>query len=134
MTRALVFTRTKHGANRVVKLLTRAGIQAEPIHGNKSQTARQRALKNFREGSMRVLVATDVVARGIDVEDISHVIQFDLPSEPETYIHRIGRTARAGAAGIALSFCGEDEQPYLKDIEKLIRMKVPVRRDHPFIT
>jgi ATP-dependent RNA helicase RhlE len=132
MTRVLVFTRTKHGANRVVKHLTRAGIQAEPIHGNKSQTARQRALKNFCEGSTRVLVATDVVARGIDVEDISHVIQFDLPNEPETYIHRIGRTGRAGAAGIAVSFCAEDEQPYLTDIEKLIRMKLPVKKDHPF--
>ncbi|MBN1451170.1 MAG: DEAD/DEAH box helicase [Anaerolineales bacterium] len=133
VTRVLVFTRTKHGANRVVKLLTRAGIKAEPIHGNKSQTARQRALKNFREGSTRVLVATDVVARGIDVEDISHVIQFDLPNEPETYIHRIGRTGRAGAAGIAVSFCADDERPYLKDIELLIRMKLSVRHDHPFI-
>ncbi len=132
MTRVLIFTRTKHGANRVVKHLTRAGIQAEPIHGNKSQTARQRALANFRKGATRVLVATDVVARGIDVEDISHVVQFDLPNEPETYIHRIGRTARAGAAGIALAFCAEDERPYLKDIEKLIRMKLSVRRDHPF--
>lgn len=130
--RVLVFTRTKHGANRVVKHLTRAGINAEPIHGNKSQTARQRALENFRDGSTRVLVATDVVARGIDVEDISHVIQFDLPNEPETYIHRIGRTARAGAAGIAMSFCADDEQPYLNDIEKLIRMKLPVRHNHPF--
>lgn len=130
--RVLVFTRTKHSANRVVKHLTRAGIKAEPIHGNKSQTARQRALENFRDGSTRVLVATDVVARGIDVEDISHVIQFDLPNEPETYIHRIGRTARAGAAGIAVSFCTDDEQPYLKDIEKLIRMKLPVRHNHPF--
>jgi ATP-dependent RNA helicase RhlE len=132
VTRALVFTRTKHGANRVVKHLTRAGIQAEPIHGNKSQTARQRALENFREGSTHVLVATDVVARGIDVEDISHVIQFDLPNEPETYIHRIGRTARAGADGIAVAFCAEDEQPYLKDIEKLIHMRLPVRHNHPF--
>lgn len=130
--RVLVFTRTKHGANRVVKHLTRAGINAEPIHGNKSQTARQRALENFRDGSTRVLVATDVVARGIDVEDISHVIQFDLPNEPETYIHRIGRTARAGTTGIAVSFCTDDEQPYLNDIEKLIRMKLPVRHNHPF--
>ena len=133
VTRVLVFTRTKHGANRVVKRLTRAGIRAEPIHGNKSQTARQRALKNFREGSIHVLVATDVVARGIDVEDISHVIQFDLPNEPETYIHRIGRTGRAGAVGRAVSFCTVDERPYLKGIEKLIRMKLPIIHNHPFI-
>jgi ATP-dependent RNA helicase RhlE len=131
ITRALVFTRTKHGANRVVKNLSQAGIRAEPIHGNKSQSARQRALKNFQAGKTRVLVATDVVARGIDVEDISHVIQFDLPNEPETYIHRIGRTGRAGAEGIALAFCAEDERPYLKDIEKLIRMRIPVIKEHP---
>ncbi len=130
VSRALVFTRTKHGANQVVKVLNRTGIQAEPIHGNKSQTARQRALQNFREGKTRVLVATDVVARGIDVEDISHVIQFDLPNEPETYVHRIGRTGRAGAAGIALAFCTEDERPFLKDIESLIRMRVPELRDY----
>ena len=132
ITRVLVFTRTKHGANRVVKHLRKAGIQAEPIHGNKSQSARQTALQNFREGHTRVLVATDVVARGIDVEQISHVIQFDLPNEPETYIHRIGRTGRAGADGSALAFCNETEWPYLKDIEKLIRMRVPVVGDHPF--
>jgi ATP-dependent RNA helicase RhlE len=133
VTRVLVFTRTKHGANRVVKRLKQAGIQAEPIHGNKSQTARQTALQNFRAGRTRVLVATDVVARGIDVERISHVIQFDLPNEPETYIHRIGRTGRAGAAGMAMAFCaGESELPYLKDIEKLIRMRVPVIEDHPY--
>ena len=131
VTRALVFTRTKHGANRVVKYLTRAGIQAESIHSNKSQTARQRSLKNFRAGQTRVLVATDVVARGIDVEDISHVIQFDLPNEPTTYVHRIGRTARAGAVGVALSFCEESERPYLKDIEKLIRRRVPIIQSHP---
>lgn len=132
VSRALVFTRTKHGANRVVKHLKRAGIQAEPIHGNKSQTARQQALKHFRDGETRVLVATDVVARGIDVEHISHVIQFDLPNEPETYIHRIGRTGRAGAVGIALAFCSDDERPYLNDIEKLIRMRVPLIRHHPY--
>ena len=125
ITRALVFTRTKHGANRVVKHLVRAGIQAEPIHGNKSQTARQKALGNFRAGKTRVLVATDVAARGLDVEDISHVIQFDLPNEPEIYIHRIGRTGRAGAEGAALAFCSDEERPLLKDIEKLIRMRVP---------
>jgi ATP-dependent RNA helicase RhlE len=132
VTRVLVFTRTKHGANRVVKNLRKAGIQADPIHGNKSQGARQTALQNFRDGNTRVLVATDVVARGIDVEDISHVIQFDLPNEPEVYIHRIGRTGRAGAAGSALAFCDENEQPYLKDIEKLIKMRVPVIPDHPY--
>lgn len=132
VSRVLVFTRTKHGANRVVTKLVRQGIQAEPIHGNKSQTARQRALSNFREGRTRVLVATDVVARGIDVEHISHVIQFDLPNEPETYIHRIGRTGRAGKTGLAVAFCAEDERPYLKDIEKLIRMRVPVTEEHPY--
>jgi ATP-dependent RNA helicase RhlE len=132
VTRVLVFTRTKHGANRVVKHLRKAGIEAEPIHGNKSQSARQTALQNFREGNTRVLVATDVVARGIDVEQISHVIQFDLPNEPETYIHRIGRTGRAGADGSALAFCNETERSYLKDIEKLIKMRVPVVGDHPF--
>jgi ATP-dependent RNA helicase RhlE len=132
ITRVLVFTRTKHGANRVVKHLRQAGIQAEPIHGNKSQGARQTALQNFRDGNTRVLVATDVVARGIDVEQISHVIQFELPNEPETYIHRIGRTGRAGADGSALAFCDENERPFLKDIEKLIKMRVPVVGDHPF--
>lgn len=125
VTRALVFTRTKHGANRVVKRLEQRGIRAEPIHGNKSQTARQTALKNFRSGKTRVLVATDVASRGIDVDHISHVIQFDLPNEPETYVHRIGRTGRAGAEGIAYAFCDENERRYLKDIEKLIRMHVP---------
>ncbi len=131
VSRALVFTRTKHGANKVAKNLNRAGIQAEPIHSNKSQTARQKALKDFRDGRTRVLVATDVVARGIDVEDISHVIQFDLPNEPETYLHRIGRTGRAGAQGIALAFCGDEERAFLKDIESLIRMRVPIVKDHP---
>ncbi len=129
LTRVLVFTRTKHGANRVVKNLSRRGIQAEPIHGNKSQAARQTALRNFRSGRTRVLVATDVAARGIDVEDISHVIQFDLPNEPETYVHRIGRTGRAGAVGTALAFCASDERAYLKSIEKLIQQRVPVVRD-----
>lgn len=131
VTRALVFTRTKHGANRVVKNLAKRGIAAEPIHGNKSQMARQTALKNFRSGRTRVLVATDVAARGIDVDDISHVIQFDLPNEPETYIHRIGRTGRAGADGVALAFCADEERGYLRDIEKLIRMRVQVIREHP---
>lgn len=130
VTRALVFTRTKHGANRVVKKLVRKGISAEPIHGNKSQTARQRALKNFRKGKTRVLVATDVASRGIDVDDISHVIQFDLPNEPETYVHRIGRTGRAGSEGIALSFCDDSERSYLKSIEKLTGQRIPVIKDY----
>ncbi|WP_371802878.1 DEAD/DEAH box helicase [Candidatus Lokiarchaeum ossiferum] len=123
--RALVFSRTKHGANKIVKKLIQAGVGAEPIHGNKSQNARQKALKNFRDGTTRILVATDVAARGIDVENISHVIQFDLPDVSETYVHRIGRTARAGAGGIAIAFCASDERPLLRDIEKLIRMKIP---------
>ncbi len=132
ITRALVFTRTKHGANRVVKLLARAGIAAEPIHGNKSQSARERALANFKSGRTRVLVATDVAARGIDIENISHVIQFDLPNIPETYVHRIGRTGRAGAAGIALALCDPEERAFLRDIEKLIRKRIPVAENHPF--
>jgi len=133
ITRALVFTRTKHGANRVVSNLLRKGIYAEPIHGNKSQTARQIALENFRTGKTRVLVATDVASRGLDVEDISHVIQFDLPDVPLTYLHRIGRTARAGAGGSAFAFCEESERQQLKEIEKLIRMHVKIIQDHPYI-
>jgi ATP-dependent RNA helicase RhlE len=129
--RVLVFTRTKHGANRVVRKLERT-VSAEAIHGNKSQGARQRALKNFKEGRTRVLVATDIAARGIDVEGISHVINYDLPNIPESYVHRIGRTARAGAPGIAISFCAVDERPYLRDIERLIRQRVEVVRGHPF--
>jgi ATP-dependent RNA helicase RhlE len=132
VTRALVFTRTKYGANRVVKSLVKAGIAAEPIHGNKSQSARQKSLKNFREGMTRTLVATDVVARGIDVEQISHVIQFDLPNEPESYVHRIGRTGRAGAGGVAVAFCSDEERPFLRDIEKLMRNRVPVIQSHPY--
>ena len=132
VTRALVFTRTKHGANRVVKKLNQRGVHAEPIHGNKSQTARQRALKNFRSGRTRVLVATDVAARGIDVDEISHVIQFDLPHEPETYVHRIGRTGRAGEDGIALAFCDENERKLLKAIERLTKQRVPIVKDHPY--
>jgi ATP-dependent RNA helicase RhlE len=127
--RTLIFTRTKRGANRVVKDLRKAGIEVEPIHGNKSQAARQKALKQFRDGFTKVLVATDVVSRGIDIDDITHVIQFDLPHEPEVYVHRIGRTGRAGADGIAISFCSETEQKDLKAIEKLIKMKVPVIQD-----
>jgi ATP-dependent RNA helicase RhlE len=130
--RALVFTRTKHGANKVVQVLGKAHIQAEAIHGNKSQTARETALANFKAGTTRVLVATDIAARGIDVDDITHVINFDLPHEPETYVHRIGRTARAGASGTAYSFCDAEERPLLRDIERLIRLKVPVMNDHPY--
>lgn len=130
--RALVFTRTKHGANRVTKQLTAARITAEAIHGNKSQNARERALDNFKDGSCRVLVATDIAARGIDIEGITHVINFDLPNIPESYVHRIGRTGRAGAAGTALSFCDTEERAYLKDIERTIRLHVPVVADHPF--
>lgn len=133
ITRTLVFTRTKHGADKVVKQLARAGVSAEPIHGNKSQNARDRALANFKSGRTRVLVATDVAARGIDIDSISHVIQYDLPNVPETYVHRIGRTGRAGADGIALSFCDPEERPFLRDIEKLIRKKVRVVADHPFV-
>jgi ATP-dependent RNA helicase RhlE len=124
--RALVFTRTKHGADKVVKMLERASIFAEAIHGNKSQNARTRALLAFREGRTRVLVATDIAARGIDVDGVSHVINFDLPDVAESYVHRIGRTARAGASGIALSFCDSDERGLLQGIERLIRMRIPV--------
>ena len=130
MTRVLVFTRTKHGANRVVKELDRAGFEAEAIHGNKAQTARERALANFKRGATRVLVATDIAARGLDVEDVSHVVNYDLPNIPESYVHRIGRTARAGASGIALSFCDAEERAYLVDIERLIRAHIPRARDH----
>jgi ATP-dependent RNA helicase RhlE len=129
---ALVFTRTKHGADKVVQLLTKNNIIAEAIHGNKSQNARQRALSNFKEQSTRVLVATDIAARGIDVDELAHVINFDIPNIPETYVHRIGRTGRAGAAGTALSFCDFEEKAYLADIEKLIGKKVPVIAEHPY--
>jgi ATP-dependent RNA helicase RhlE len=126
ISRALVFTRTKHGADRVVRHLHRAGITAEAIHGNKTQPARQRALLNFKTGKTHILVATDIAARGIDVDDISHVLNYDLPMEPETYIHRIGRTARAGASGIAVSFCDHEERGLLKQIERLIRKPIDV--------
>jgi len=129
---ALVFTRTKHGANRVAESLSNAGITAEAIHGNKSQTARQRALQNFKKRSTRVLVATDIASRGIDVDSLSHVINYDLPNEPETYVHRIGRTGRAGAEGVALSFCDGGERPYLKSIRTLTRVNIPVVEGHPF--
>jgi ATP-dependent RNA helicase RhlE len=119
--RVLVFTRTKHGADRVTRYLVDAGINAAAIHGNKSQPQRERALAGFREGRARVLVATDIAARGIDVDGVSHVINFELPAVPEDYVHRIGRTARAGAAGIAIAFCSDEERSYLRDIEKLTR-------------
>ena len=129
--RSLVFTRTKHGADKVVQKLRKAGIFGQAIHGNKSQGARTRALEGFKGGNTPVLVATDIAARGIDVEEISHVINFDLPNEPETYVHRIGRTGRAGTQGIAIAFCAEDERPYLRDIEKLIKNHIPRLDDYP---
>jgi ATP-dependent RNA helicase RhlE len=131
MTRAIVFTRTKHGADRVARHLSRAGIRAEAIHGDKTQNARQRALANFKSNKPPVLVATDVAARGLDIDEVSHVVNYDLPNVPETYIHRIGRTGRAGATGIALSFCDHDEREHLRDIEKLLRKKTLVCDDHP---
>jgi len=132
ITSALVFSRTKHGANKIAGDLTKAGFRAEAIHGNKSQNARQAALGNFKNGRLRVLVATDIAARGIDIDELSHVVNYDLPNIPETYVHRIGRTGRAGASGIALSFCDSEELPYLKDIQKLTGQVVPVEREHPF--
>lgn len=132
VSKALIFTRTKRSANRVVKKLQNQGVRAQPIHGNKSQNARQKALKKFRTGSIRVLVATDVAARGLDVDDISHVIQYDLPDVPETYLHRIGRTARAGARGTALAFCEGGQRQKLKEIESIIQMRVNVVKDHPY--
>jgi ATP-dependent RNA helicase RhlE len=130
--RTLVFSRTKHGANRIVKVLERAGLPAAAIHGNKSQGARTRALESFRTGSTRILVATDLAARGIDVEGIRHVINFDLPNIPETYVHRIGRTARAGADGVAISMCDQEERAYLIDIERLIRSHIERVDDHRY--
>jgi len=129
---ALVFTRTKYGADKIAKDLFRANIKADAIHGNKTQAARQKALNNFKEGKIRVLVATDIAARGIDVEDLSHVINFELPNIPETYVHRIGRTGRAGNSGSALSFCDMEERAYLRDIHKLIKKTIPVVEDHPY--
>ena len=129
---ALVFTRTKHGADKIVKDLVKAGIKTEAIHGNKSQNARQKALSNFKTGQLKALVATDIAARGIDIEELSHVINYELPNVPETYVHRIGRTGRAGSSGIALSFCDDEEMEYLKDIEKLISRSIPVIEDQPY--
>lgn len=129
----LVFTRTKHGADKVVKVLSKANITAEAIHGNKSQNARQRALSNFKEGKTKVLIATDIAARGIDISELALVINYDLPNVPETYVHRIGRTGRASASGISISFCDIEERPYLKDIEKLIKQQIPVVSTHPYV-
>lgn len=129
---ALVFTRTKHGADKVVKMLLRNQITSEAIHGNKSQNARQKALKNFKDHTTRVLVATDIAARGIDIDELAFVVNFEIPNIPETYVHRIGRTGRAGADGKAVSFCDVEEVAYLRDIQKLITMQIPVISDHPY--
>ncbi len=134
VSRALVFTRTKHGADRVVKQLRATGVHCEAIHGNKTQNARERALKNFTAGKTHVLVATDIAARGLDVDGISHVINYDLTHEPETYVHRIGRTARAGATGVAISFCDHEERGHLAAIQRLIGKAVAVRTDAPALT
>ena len=130
--RAIVFTRTKHGANRLVKQLDQAGINAAAIHGNKSQGARTKALANFKNGTTSILVATDIASRGIDVDDITHVFNYDLPNEPESYVHRIGRTARAGKSGIAYAFCDESESGYLVGIKRIIGFLVPVDVDHEY--
>lgn len=130
--RVLVFTRTKHGADKVVKDLLRSNITAQAIHGNKSQNARQLALSNFKAKQTRVLVATDIAARGIDIDELTHVINYELPNIPESYVHRIGRTGRAGASGFAIAFCDAEERAYLKDIQKLIGKTVPVVHEHPY--
>ncbi len=130
--RVIVFSRTKHGANKIAEYLSKAQIKSEAIHGNKSQSARQNALLNFKEGKIRVLIATDIAARGIDIDNITHVINYDLPNDSESYVHRIGRTARAGASGVAISFCDDYEKAFLKDIEKLIGKKIEVNITHPF--
>jgi ATP-dependent RNA helicase RhlE len=130
--RVIIFTRTKHGANKVSEFLDDAGVSSRAIHGNKSQSARQRALHEFKIGAVRALIATDIAARGIDVDDITHVINFELPNEPETYVHRIGRTARAGTSGAAISFCEAEEIAYLRQIEKVTKKSIPVDRTQPF--
>jgi ATP-dependent RNA helicase RhlE len=130
--RTLVFTKTKHGADKLSKDLNKANLRSDALHGNKTQSARERALANFKSGRLKVLVATDIAARGIDVDDLTHVINFDIPNVPETYVHRIGRTGRAGASGIALSFCDREEKAFLKDIHKLIDKTIPVVEEHPF--
>jgi ATP-dependent RNA helicase RhlE len=130
--RVLVFTRTKHGADKVAKELIKAGITSQAIHGNKSQNARQNALNNFKCKLTRALIATDIAARGIDIDDLTLVVNYELPNIPESYVHRIGRTGRAGASGVAISFCEEEEKEYLRDIQKLIGKKVPVNNEHPY--
>jgi ATP-dependent RNA helicase RhlE len=130
--RVIVFTRTKRGANQVSEVLAKSGIRSAPIHGNKSQSARQKALEDFKAGNIRVLVATDIAARGIDVDNITHVINFEVPNIAESYVHRIGRTARAGADGIAISFCDAEERAFIRDIEKLIGQSIPVDRNQPY--
>tara|TARA_B100000676_G_scaffold313264_1_gene392834 strand:- start:3870 stop:5183 length:1314 start_codon:yes stop_codon:yes gene_type:complete len=132
VTRAIVFARTKHGANKIAQQLDKYGVTSDAIHGNKSQAARQRALKGFRDGKIMALIATDIAARGIDIDDISHIINYDLPNEPESYVHRIGRTARAGADGKALSFCCSEELAYLRDIEKTTRTTIAIDSTHKF--
>jgi ATP-dependent RNA helicase RhlE len=132
MRRVLVFSRTKHGANKIAEHLVKAGVGAEAIHGNKSQNARERALAGFKSGRIRVLVATDIAARGIDIDDVTHVVNFDVPEVPETYVHRIGRTARAGAAGMAMSFCEAEERLDWRNIEKLTRQEIPIVEGHPY--
>ena len=133
MDSVLVFSRTKHGANKIVKLLLRDGFECAAIHGNKSQKASELALDSFKKGKIKILVATDIAARGIDIDELSFVVNYDLPNVPESYVHRIGRTGRAGSSGMAISFCDASERPYLKDIEKLINKKITVIHDHPFI-
>jgi len=132
--KALVFTRTKHGANKLVKLIARADIEALAIHGNKTQSARQNALDSFKAGRVKVLIATDIAARGIDVSGISHVINHDIPNIPDTYIHRIGRTARAGSGGTSISLCSPEEKEFIKDIEKLTKQKIPTIDKKPYLT
>lgn len=134
ITRALVFTRTKHGADKVQRFLTKARIKSEAIHGNKSQNNRQNALRNFKDSSTRVLVATDIAARGIDIDELNLVINFEIPNIPETYVHRIGRTGRAGLGGKAVSFCDVEEHLYLRDIQRLISIQIPVVEEHPFVS
>ena len=128
----LVFGRTKYGCDKVVRILSKKGIKAAAIHGNKSQNARQKALKGFKTGELQVLVATDIAARGIDISGLEYVVNYELPNIPETYVHRIGRTGRADASGSSVSFCSADEREYLKDIEKLIKLNIPLVEDHPF--
>lgn len=133
LTRCLVFSRTKGNANRLARFLGSAGVKADAIHGDKSQSARQRALNDFKNGGIRVLVASDIAARGIDIDNISHVVNFDIPEVPETYVHRIGRTGRADGRGMAFSFCSQEELAQFKRIERLIKKSIPVIKDHPYL-